>query len=192
MNFIKRSTFFVLAFILFLTSGTSVFAGVNELGLNTGNLNGGNITFADFGILTLDGTKQTVNKTWSIADLEDSRGTGEGWNLSLTLTQLAEFDTITSTYVTSGETLPIGSIKVTTAPTVSKKDLTSSDPSTITVISTGTSLDAGSAVKILSAAVDGGMGSFTVSDLTVELSVPADAYAVTYKTDATVALTTGP
>jgi hypothetical protein len=36
------------------------------------------------------------------------------------------------------------------------------------------------------------MGSYTIGNLGVELTIPANAYAKTYKTDATVSLNTAP
>ncbi len=55
-----------------------------------------------------------------------------------------------------------------------------------------TALDTGSAVKLSSAAAAGGMGSYSFSNMTATLTVPANVYAKVYKTDATVSLVTGP
>lgn len=181
----------VLAVVLAaMIVATAFAAGETGVTLTGFSLSGGAITFSDFSGVTLNGQLQTTTATWNIADVVDSRGTGEGWNLSLTLTQLQEYDT--DHYVVSGHTIPTSSITVTTAPVVSLADGTSSPANTITVVATSTALDTGSPVKLLSAATDGGMGSYHVSDLTATLAIRADAYAGTYKTDATVALVSGP
>lgn len=157
-----------------------------------GTLSGGTITFAMAGNITLNGAQQTSTATWSIANITDATGTGAGWNLSLTLTKLAEYNTGTSSYVVSGKTLPTSSMKVTTAPVVSLVDSTSSPANTVTPVSTTTALDTTSAVKLLDAAANGGMGAYSFSNLVTTVTVPADAYAKTYRSDATVSLNSGP
>lgn len=158
--------------------------------LTSGTLTGGDIGFADFAATTLTGTQQTTTADWSIGNVVDARGTGAGWGVSLSLTQLKEYDTGTSAYVASGKTLDTSSIKVTTAPVVTLADATSSAASTVTPVAAATAVDTGSAVTVLDAAAAGGMGSYSVSPMTVTLTVPASAYAKTYKTDATVSLLT--
>jgi hypothetical protein len=155
-----------------------------------GTLSGGAITFSGLPA-TLNGALVTSSANWAIGDISDARGTGAGWNLALTLTQFKEVDG-TGAYVTGGKAFATNSLKVTTVPTIAKKDSTSSESSTITPIASGTALDTGSSVKLLSAALDGGMGSYTLGNLGVTLSIPANAYAKTYKTDATVSLNTAP
>jgi len=175
-----------------LVSTTAFGAADSGVAVNGGTLSGGAITFGNFGDITLNGTQRTTSANWEIADIVDARGTGTGWGLTLNLSQFAEYDTNTSEYVTGGKTLPAGSLKVTEAPSVSLVDTTSSPANTITPIVDSESLDTGTPVKLLSAAIDGGMGSYSVSPLTATLTTRADAYAKTYKTDATVALVTGP
>ncbi|MDB5058288.1 MAG: hypothetical protein JWO59_1760 [Chloroflexi bacterium] len=157
-----------------------------------GTLSGGAITFSNFGGVTLNATRQTTTATWSIANISDARGTGTGWHLSLTLAQLAEYNTGTTSYVAGGKKLPTSSVTVFTAPTVSLVDLSSSATNTITPVSAGTALDTGSPVKLLSAAIGGGMGTYSFGAMTVSLSDPATTYARTYETDATVTLEDAP
>lgn len=185
----------ITAAVIMLTAmitATALAAGESGVTINGDTLSGGAITFSDFADVTLNGQQQTTNATWNISDIIDSRGTGAGWNLSLTMTQLSEYDTGGSAYVPGGHTIPTGSVTVNTAPAVTLADGTSSPADTITVVGTSTQLDTGSPIKLLSAAIDGGMGSYNISDLTASLTIRADAYAGTYKTDATVALVTGP
>ena len=91
-----------------------------------------------------------------------------------------------------GKAIPASSITVLTAPVVNLDDITSSPVNTITAVANGTPLDTGTPVMLLSAAVDGGMGSYTINNMIAELAIRADAYARTYKADATYALVTGP
>lgn len=155
-------------------------------------LSGGAIAYGDFAGLTLNGQHQTTTAAWSIGNIIDARGNGNGWNLSLTLTQLKEYNTDAGTYVTGGKTLPASSITVTVAPTVSQVDLSSSAANTITPVSAGTALDTGSPVKLLSAALNGGMGQFSFGNMTISLATAADAFARAYKTDATLSLNDAP
>ncbi len=178
-----------------LTLGTtlSAFAAADTgATISGGTLSGGALTFATFGTIALNGAQQTATSAWSIANVDDARGTGAGWNVSLSLTQLAEYNTTTLAYVTGGKTLATSSIKVTTAPVVSLVDSTSSPASTITPVATTTALDTGSAVKLLDAAANGGMGTYSFSNMTTTLTVPANAHAATYKSDATVSLNAAP
>jgi hypothetical protein len=169
-------------------------AGDAGVSYSAGSLSGGAITYGDFAGITLNGTRQTTTATWSIANITDARGTGNGWNLSLTLTPLQQYDTSTGAYVTGGKTLPTSSVTVAVAPTVSQVDPSSgsSAPDTITPVGAGTALDTGSAVKLLSASLDGGMGEFSFGSMTVSLATGASTYAGAYKTTATLSLDDAP
>lgn len=165
-------------------------AGDLQVSITGGALSGAVIGFGNFSPIALDGSKKTITADWTIGDVVDATGTGAGWNVSLTLTQFKEW--LTDAYVTDGKTLDSMSMNVTTAPVVTQVDETSSDSGTVTVVADAVALDTTSPIKLLSSALAGGMGSFSVSDMGVTLSIPANAYAVTYKTEATVALVTGP
>jgi len=182
-----------VAAVLTLGTTLSAFAAADTGATITGGtLSGGALGFATFGAITLNGAQQTSTAAFTLANVIDGRGTGAGWNVSLALTPLAEYNTGTSAYVTSGKTLAASSIKVTTAPIVSLVDSTSSAATTITPVATTTALDTGSAVKLLDAAANGGMGSYAFSNMTSTLTVPANAFAKTYKSDATVSLNATP
>jgi hypothetical protein len=186
----KKVVATVMAFGIAATAfSTQSFADTTST-VDGGSLSGGNITFSPLSA-QLNGSQTTTSANWSIANITDARGTGAGWNLSVSLTQFKEVDG-TGAYATGGKILATNSLKVKTVPTIEQKDLTSSATSTITPVESGTALDTGSTVKLLSAAVDGGMGSYTFGNLGVELTIPANAYAKTYKTEATVTLNTAP
>jgi hypothetical protein len=193
--FKKRKAVAIITAILIMALATTPVLAVEDTGVTvTGTtLSGGSLTFGAFGVITLNGTLQTTTGTWAVANVIDATGTGAGWNLALTLTALKEFDTVGGDYVTvTPKTIATSSVKVTTAPIVTLADATSSAANTITPIGTAVALDTGSPVKLLSAAAAGGMGSYSVSDISTTLSTRADTYAATYKTDATVSMVTGP
>ncbi len=192
-RFARPSISLALAAIIAAGAAVPAFAATETGVAVSGNtLSGGAVTYADFAPITLNGTQQTSTAAWSTANIVDSRGTGAGWNLSLTLTQLSEYDTVGSAYVVSGKTLATSSAKVTTAPVVSLVDLTSDAANTITPVVANTALDTGASVKLLSAALNGGKGSYSFSDMTSTLTVPANAFAATYKADGTVSLNSAP
>lgn len=165
-------------------------AGETGVTVTGGSLSGGGLTFGNFSGITLDGTAKTATASWAIADAVDSRGTGAGWNLSLTLSPLAEYSG--AAYVVSGKVLATDAVKVTTAPVVTLADAGSSPANTVTPVGTTVSVATGSPVKLLTAAVDGGMGSYAISAIGSTLTIPANTKAATYKSDATVSLSTGP
>ncbi len=144
---------------------------------------GGGLTYGLFTGVTLNGTAQTSTGTFTFQNIIDPRGTGAGWNISMTLTPFSEWST---TYVGGGKAFATSSLQVTTASVVSWVDVTSSPTSTVTPAPVTTVLDAGAPVKLVSAAVGGGMGSYSLSMMTATLNVPANAYARQYKSDATV------
>jgi len=170
---------------------TPAFAAANtEVSITGGDLTGGVITYVPFGTVALDGTAKTLTAVWKISDVVDARGTGAGWDLKLTLTPLKEY--VDTAYKTDGRTFASSSIKVTAVPDVSMVDASSSDSADIVVIPINTAFDTVTGASLLTAAKDTGMGSYAVSDFSVELSIPASAYVATYKTDATVTIVVAP
>lgn len=179
----------MLGTLLALSAAVSAFAQVTLTG---GSLSGGGVTFSSFTGVILDGTRQTTGASWSIADITDARGTGAGWHLALSLTQLKEYDASTGLYVLAGKTLPTASITVTAPPSVSATDGSSTPASEIAVIAAGTALNDGTTKKVLIADLNEGMGAYAITAMGVTLAVPANTYAKTYKTDAAVSLNSGP
>lgn len=156
-----------------------------------GNLTLGTISTADFPGVTLDGSAKSSNTTMSPFSVTDARGTGAGWNVTIEASEFAEFSE--GDYVNDGRQLGTSRLSLATA-TVDKIDSSSSATPSMTA---GTyTLDAGSAIKVASAATDGtGMGSYTITPggtNGLSLSVPASAFAATYRSDVTVTLSTGP
>lgn len=148
----------------------------------------GAISVGDFGSVTLDGTVNTATAAMPAFTADDSRGSGAGWSITIGATEFAEWDG--TAYVASGKTIGTSRTLLGNA-TSAKNDETSSTAPTMTA--GDYTLDAGSAVKIASAAADGsGMGSYTITPGAVSLTVDADTYARNYRSDVTVSLTSGP
>jgi hypothetical protein len=197
-SFLKRTSRLTigLATAALLAGATALpAAAVSETGVTvTGgtSISGGGLTFGNYSGITLDGTAKSGTASWAIADVVDPRGTGAGWNLSLTLTPFAEWSG--AAYVVAGKVLATDAVKVTSAPIVSLADAGSSPTTTVAPISATTSIATGSPVKLLTVAADvyGGMGSYSFSAIGTTLTVPANTKAAIYHSDATVSLSTGP
>lgn len=151
-------------------------------------------TVGDFAGVTLDGTAKTTTASFDNFEVNDARGTGAGWNVTVQATQFAEWDSTLNAgaggYVPGGKTLAQNSLSMA-APTVAADSTTSAVPS----ITVGPyNVDAASAVKIASAAADTGMGKydFTQAGTPLTLSIPTSAYAKTYRSTLTVSTVTGP
>jgi len=144
------------------------------------------VTVTDFAPVTLDGTTKTTTATMDNFSVTDDRGTGEGWSITVSATQFRQWDG--AAYVAGGRTLPAGSLSMP-APTVAAV-ATESPPPTITP---GPYLIDGSSIKIASAAPDTGMGTYDfTSGGPLTLTIPASAYAVAYRGEVTVSLSSGP
>jgi hypothetical protein len=169
-----------------LALSTTVFASASLAADSSTTILGGTVGISpvetgQFNGITLNGTTQKVQAQINTFDITDARGTGEGWNVTVSA----------SPFTSLKNTLDANALNLT-APIVSKIDLGSSELSTITA-SPGI-IDNGIApVKVLSAAADGGMGSFRVATIPMELTLkPHEVYAGTYTSTITATLTTGP
>lgn len=156
-----------------------------------GSLSATDMTVGDFGNVTLDGTAKSTTATGSGFSVADARGTGAGWNVTVAGTQFCKLDGVgTACDLVTPRNLPTSSLSVPQF-TVAKADATSSAVPSITG---GPYLIDGVSIKVASAAADGsGMGSYDFSQGgNWNLSVPASAYAGTYRSTVTVSVTSGP
>ena len=154
-----------------------------QLTVGAGSQSTVGITFGAFGV-TLNGSEQTPTTSFTFADIVDSRGSGAGWNLSLTLAQFTDV---------ALDTLPLSSLIVKNTPIINKIDPTSSATGTITsLLIPGAALDTGAGQKLLSAAVAGGMGSYSISRVNLGMTLPATTKAGVYTSVATVSLNAAP
>jgi hypothetical protein len=127
-------------------------------------------------VLKSDQTKLDLSGT--DFQLEDNRGTGAGWNLTVQAGQLES---------TSGKLLPQGTLQMC-APGISGSDSTPTSP-----ISGYQSIDTDSPVSVVSAAQNTGEGQYNISLANnMRLNIPASAFAGTYKTTITWQLESAP
>jgi hypothetical protein len=139
---------------------------------------GATASFSD----TLDGTDQTVTYQLPLT-VVDARGTGGGWNL-----------TVTSTQFTAGtHTLATSASSMTTVASTCNAGSTCTNPTNAIAlpIAVPAGVTAPTAVKFFNSAANTGMGSFTVTP-TVSVTIPGNAYAGSYASTVTVAVAAGP
>lgn len=133
---------------------------------------------------TLNGTDQTATYTIPLT-VTDTRGTGAGWNLTITSTQLSTGGTTPKTLATTASTITAVTSACQTGPCVNP---TNSVAYPLTIPAAPT---APAAVKFANAALLTGMGTFTTT-ATAKVSVPANSYAGTYKSTLTISIVSGP
>ncbi len=185
----KLITSILVVILLVTMAAVTVFAEAETgVTLEGGSVSGGTFTVAEFPDVTLNGHEQeTAAVGWSIMNITDGRGTGAGWTMTLTLTNLREYDTVAEAYVTDGseKSLPEESITMASNMGVGEADFTSSPATNINVTAIeGTPLDTGDPINLMTAPTGEGMGSYNAF-WSVVLTVPANAYATIYKADAT-------
>jgi len=126
---------------------------------------------------TLDGTDQTVSYA-PVLGVVDARGTGAGWNLTVSATNFSDG---------SGHTLAPGTITGVSAACKAGNSCTAATSSGITYpLTVG-----GTAAKFFNAALNTGLGKIDVTP-TFAVSIPGNAYAGTYTSTVTLAAVTGP
>jgi len=141
---------------------------------------------SDFTPVTLDGTAQTTMAAIDNFTVSDTRAVNDGWNVAVQATQFKEWNG--TGYVAEGNTLPTGSMSMP-APTVAARDTPSPPP----VITQGPYVIDGATVKIASASAETGVGTFDFTQTgPLSLTVPARAYAATYRSEITVSVSSGP
>ncbi len=132
-----------------------------------------------FPTVTLDGLDQTVEVSPSPWRAIDSRGTGAGWNVSLTSTD----------FTSSGGTIPAGNFRVRLLPGSITTASGGTPPATLA--SSYQALSAALPLKLLAAAVGAGMGTYDfVPDFS--LLVPASAAPGVYEASIVVSVNSGP
>lgn len=165
----------ILAAALILAVGATTPAALGQ------SLTPNPVTVSDFASVTLDGTGKTTTATMSNFSVSDTAGAG--WQVTVGATQFQEFDVGAAQYVTGGKTLPAGSLTMA-APTVS--------PAGGITIPPGPYAIDGATVQLASAATGTtGTYDFTQGGL-LTLTIPASAYARTYRSDMTIAVASGP
>jgi hypothetical protein len=131
---------------------------------------------------TLNGTDQLPTYTLPIT-ATDARGTGAGWNLTITSTQFTTGPATLSTSASSVTGVTSACVALTTC-----TNPTNSIGYALTVPAAPV---APTAVKLFNATVNTGLGKFTVTP-TVSVSIPANTRVGTYTSTITLAVVTGP
>lgn len=131
---------------------------------------------------TLDGTDQTVTYQLPLTVI-DARGTGGGWNMTVTSTQ----------FNTGTHTLATGASSMTSIAAACNAGSTCTNPTNAVAlpIAVPAAVSAPAAVKFFNSASTTGMGSFTVTP-TISVAIPGNAYAGSYASTVTVAVAAGP
>ena len=131
---------------------------------------------------TLDGTDQTATYTLPLS-LNDVRGSGAGWNL-----------TITSTAFTTGShSLANTASTITSLTTACVTGGTCTNPTNAIAypLTVPAAASAPTAVKLFDAAAGTGLGRFTITP-TVSVAIPGNSYAGSYSSTVTIAAVSGP
>jgi hypothetical protein len=131
---------------------------------------------------TLDGTDQSVNYTLPLT-MNDLRGSGAGWNLTMTSTT---FTNGTQTLGTTASSIASVASACTVGGTCTNATNSLSYPLTVPAAAS-----APAAVKVFNAAANTGMGRFTITP-SINVSIPGNSYAGTYNSTLTIAAVTGP
>ena len=152
-----------------LISGSALNVDTSSTPTFTANIDGGDAT-----------------PTYSLAlSTQDTRGTGTGWNETVTSTQFATGGSSNHTLAPSASTV--------TGVSADNENGTSTAPNDALsypiVVPSGPT--APPPVKFFDTAVDSGMGRFRVSPA-ISVFVPQDSYAGTYSSTLTLAISSGP
>jgi plastocyanin len=145
-------------------------------------VNGGTLSVAtapvDFGILSLTGLEQTIDTQPSAWTAADARGTGAGWNVTISST---DFTSAGGTITVDNSKLRLEDVNVVT---VSGNTAPTSQATSYQPLS-------GAPLSVLSAALGAGKGTY---DFTPDMRqiVPADSSPGTYEAFLTVSINSGP
>ena len=154
---------------------TATVTGAGSLALSSG----ATATLSD----TLDGTDQTVGYTVPLT-LTDARGSGAGWNLTLTSTTFNDG---------AGHTLSTGASTIASVAMVcvAGGSCTNATNAITYPVTVPAAMSAPAAVKVFNSAANTGMGRFTITP-TINVAIPGNSYAGTYSSTLTVAAVSGP
>ena len=178
--FTKKRFIGVLTCAVLLAAMTSAPAQAVTLTITAGTLNfdGGAPAIGNFSGVTLNGTPQLTSLTVAPFTVVDATGTGDGWNVLLTVPDLDDG---------GGNTIASSNISMT-APVV-----TAAATSAMTGVAGHASAGAfDTGEKIVTADVAAGEGTYLVAPRILRLTIPVTTMAGAYTSAATIATVTGP
>lgn len=192
---LKKMNKIAVTTLLLSAMGTST-AFAAETTTTSAIITGGTLTIAPlsspptFTELTLNGTTQEIASTeTTTTTITDATGTGAGWRVNLKASQFKNTGVVEPSDDPFGK-LPNNSLKLGGV-TITPVD-NSSDKNTVTVSNADQTIDNDTGVTILSAAENGGMGTYTVSIAPMTLTLlPKSTKAGTYESTITITLTQG-
>ncbi len=139
---------------------------------------------------TLNGADLTPNYTIPL-DVQDLTGNGNGWNLTVTSTQFSTGGNTPHTLAADASTITAVHATCATTGTCTNPSPTAAfnyDGSTV-ALPAGSS--APTSIKFYNAQAGSGLGKFTVTP-TIQVAIPANAYAGTYSSTIFIAIVSGP
>jgi hypothetical protein len=142
------------------------------------NFDGGAPAISNFSGVTLNGTPQLTSLSVDPFTVVDATGSGDGWNVLLTIPDLSDGASHTIASSNISMVLP-----VVTAATTSSMTGVVGHPSAGT-FNTGT--------KIVTAAATDGEGTYLVAPRILKLTIPVTTIAGAYTSAATIATVDGP
>ena len=132
----------------------------------------------------IDTGDATPSYTLALAT-QDTRGTGAGWNETITSTQF-------TTGAAGGYTLPLSASTISGVATVNGGGTSTAPLDAVSYpVAVPSGPSAPAPVKFFDSTADAGMGRFTVSP-TVNVFVPQDSYAGIYTSTLTLGIVSGP
>lgn len=168
--------------------GTAFVGGQSAFAASSTGITGVPLTWTapaagNFADVELNGKIQTTSADIDNFTVTDARGTGDGWNVTVSATQLED--------KVAGLTIPKGSIAITKPKVTAQAGASEAD----LITPVGGAIDVDTPLKVLSAPKEGGMGKFDVTfeepALTLTLN-PRDVKAGSYTSTIEVTITTGP
>src|SRR5271154_3474021 len=161
-----------------LVSAPAQATGSLTITAGTLNFDGGAPAIGDFSGVTLNGTPQLTSLTVAPFTVVDATGSGDGWNVLLTVPDLADG---------GGHTILASNISMT-APVVTTA-ATSSITGVVGHASAG-GFNAGE--KIVTASATNGEGTYLVAPRILKLTIPVTTQAGAYTSAATIQTVDGP
>lgn len=171
---------------LFMAVGTPVASAVTN---GTETITAGTLSLvapasAGFTTTTLNGSAQAATAT-QLLQVLDNRGSGAGWNVTLTSTTWTSGGNTLSTAATTEPVAPVNACDVAGC-TLANLNGVVTYPYTVPA-----AVSAPTATKIFSAALNTGLSGQTTTNL-MSLAIPANAIAGAYTSTWTYSVVTGP